>query len=313
MLPPAGGVEKLSSSFYFCLFGSFESRFLPVKVGIFLKTWIKLRHLNKTRLINSYSGTNSQGKWNMEPHTSLHRFVQKCKRRCANVAMETAQTAAAPPSRLPADLISHKNSGNSGMLECFRPQTGANSRFWCEVVINMEKCEFLWRYGETSVMNHHGSPTFGGSGSAQVIDGSQDEPQGLLLLTGHSQDLHGSLEFGELLSSSLLLLGLQRPEQRSKVAIQTSIHPIQLLSREKFGKDLGGSFGKLTLECGRIPKALFSARWLKCSSVLRGKDRNVQVNDSEIQTGRIHEGAVVSWERWERWAHLRLLSAPDIM
>lgn len=29
------------------------------------------------------------------------------------------------------------------------------------------------------------------------------------------------------------------------------------------------NFGVITLDCGRIPKALFSARWLKCSSVLR--------------------------------------------
>lgn len=80
--------------------------------------------------------------------------------------------------------------------------------------------------------NSRGSPTFGGPGGAQVIDGSQDQPQGLLLLPGHSQDLHGCLEFGELLSSSLLLLGLWGGGV-SKVATR----PI----REKFGKDLGGS------------------------------------------------------------------------
>lgn len=88
------------------------------------------------------------------------------------------------------------------------------------------------------------------------------------------------------------------------VAIQTSILPIHLPSWEKFGKDLGGSLDTLTLECGRIPKALFSARWLKCSSVLRGKDQNILVNDSEIQTGRIHEGAMV------RVAELGTLGTP---
>lgn len=53
-------------------------------------------------------------------------------------------------------------------------------------------------------------PTFGGPGSPQVINGPQDEPQGLLLLTGDPQHLHGCLEFGELLRRSLLLLGLRR-------------------------------------------------------------------------------------------------------
>lgn len=53
-------------------------------------------------------------------------------------------------------------------------------------------------------------PTFGGPGSPQVINGSQDEPQGLLLLARHPQHLHGGLEFGELLRCSLLLLGLRR-------------------------------------------------------------------------------------------------------
>lgn len=84
------------------------------------------------------------------------------------------------------------------------------------------------------------APTFGGSGSAQVIDGSQDEPQGLLLLTGHSQDLHGRLEFGELLSSSLLLLGLQGPEQRSKVKGRGPSTPPAESGKGRFGEaDLG--------------------------------------------------------------------------
>lgn len=143
--------------------------------------------------------------------------------------LRRAETAAAS--------IPHKNSGNSGMLECFRPQTGANSRFCYKFLRNMETCEFLWRSGESSVSTRGGSPTFGGSGSTQVIDGSQDEPQGPLLLSGHSQDLHGRLQFGELLSSPLLLLGLHR----SKVAI----HPTQMpgkvgKSLEKIGQtDLG--------------------------------------------------------------------------
>lgn len=97
-------------------------------------------------------------------------------------------------------------------------------------------------------------PTFGGAGSPQVINGSQDEPQGLLLLAGHPQDLHGGLEFGELLRCSLLLLGLRR-------------------SKVKCRQDARGSvWEQLTFEGGRIPKALLSARWLKCSSVLRGQD-----------------------------------------
>lgn len=121
----------------------------------------------------------------------------------------------------------------------------------------------------------HSRPTFGGPGGAQVIDGPQDEPQGLLLLPGHSQDLHGRLQLGELLGSSLLVLGLQRSEvkgQRSR-----SAEPGR--RSEKICLD------KLALECGRIPKALFSARWLKCSSVLRGKDQNGEVSDGEIHAG----------------------------
>lgn len=53
-------------------------------------------------------------------------------------------------------------------------------------------------------------PTFGGPSGPQVVNGPQDEPQGLLLLPRHSQDLHGRLELGELLRRSLLLLGLRR-------------------------------------------------------------------------------------------------------
>lgn len=115
----------------------------------------------------------------------------------------------------------------AGMLERFRPQTGANSRVGCEVVLNMGTC----------VPNHRGSATFGGSGSAQVIDGSQDQPQGLLLLSGHSQDLHGSLEFGELLRGSLLLLGLQGAKVRGQRS--PSVQPTGPPSREEFGWKFG--------------------------------------------------------------------------
>lgn len=51
--------------------------------------------------------------------------------------------------------------------------------------------------------------TFGGSCSPQVVDGSQDEPAGFLLIRGDAQRLHGRLQLTELLSCLLLLLRLQ--------------------------------------------------------------------------------------------------------
>lgn len=33
-----------------------------------------------------------------------------------------------------------------------------------------------------------------------------------------------------------------------------------------------GNVDRHTFECGRIPNALLSARWLKCSSVLRSEE-----------------------------------------
>lgn len=38
----------------------------------------------------------------------------------------------------------------------------------------------------------------------------------------------------------------------------------------------------ITLDCGRIPKALFSARWLKCSSVLGEKKREARSWDQQV-------------------------------
>lgn len=55
-------------------------------------------------------------------------------------------------------------------------------------------------------------PTFGGPGSPQVVDGPQDEPQGLLLVAGDAQHLHCGLQFGKLLRRSLLVLGLRGNE-----------------------------------------------------------------------------------------------------
>lgn len=38
----------------------------------------------------------------------------------------------------------------------------------------------------------------------------------------------------------------------------------------------------ITLDCGRIPKALFSARWLKCSSVLGERRREARCWDQQV-------------------------------
>lgn len=52
--------------------------------------------------------------------------------------------------------------------------------------------------------------TFGGSCSPQVVDGSQNEPAGLLFIGGDAQHLHGRLQLTKLLSCLLLFLRLWR-------------------------------------------------------------------------------------------------------
>lgn len=50
--------------------------------------------------------------------------------------------------------------------------------------------------------------TLGASRSTEMVDCSQDEPEGLLFITTDPQNLHGCLEFGKLLGGTLLLLSL---------------------------------------------------------------------------------------------------------
>lgn len=52
------------------------------------------------------------------------------------------------------------------------------------------------------------SLTLGSSGSTEMVDGCEDEPEGLLFITADPQYLHGCLEFGKLLGGALLLLRL---------------------------------------------------------------------------------------------------------
>lgn len=50
--------------------------------------------------------------------------------------------------------------------------------------------------------------TLGSSRSTEMVDRSEDEPEGLLFITADPQYLHGCLEFGKLLGGALLLLSL---------------------------------------------------------------------------------------------------------
>lgn len=60
-----------------------------------------------------------------------------------------------------------------------------------------------------------GVPTFSGSCGPQVVNGPQDEPEGLLLFARDAQHLHGCLQLGELLRGSLLVFRLEKDMIRS--------------------------------------------------------------------------------------------------
>ena len=53
------------------------------------------------------------------------------------------------------------------------------------------------------------SPTFGGTGGSQVINGGQHEPEGLLLVSRDAQHLHRCLQLSELLRCLLLVFTLE--------------------------------------------------------------------------------------------------------
>lgn len=140
--------------------------------------------------------------------------------------------------------------------------------------------------------------TFGGSCSPQVVDGSQDEPAGLLLIGGNAQHLHGRLQLTELLSCLLLLLRLQGQMgtlvSDFRGTVPPSMSPCCWTLREgrtwvqppkgyyiiietPQGPGLPSSpYCPLTLANGMIPNTVFSAKWFKWSSVLGVQMRHKQ-------------------------------------
>lgn len=55
-----------------------------------------------------------------------------------------------------------------------------------------------------------GVPTFSRARCPQVVNGTEDKPEGFLLFTGDAQHLHGCLQLGELLQGSLLVFRLKQ-------------------------------------------------------------------------------------------------------
>lgn len=127
--------------------------------------------------------------------------------------------------------------------------------------------------------------TFSGSSGPQMINSSQDEPEGLLLFTRDAQHLHGCLQLGELLWGSLLVFRLDeiRSDQTSVFIVGHIDHTMKMWN-ESLQTDTCrlNIFNVVTLDWGRIPKALFSARWFKCSSVLEERRREASCWGQEV-------------------------------
>lgn len=106
-----------------------------------------------------------------------------------------------------------------------------------------------------------------------MINGSEDEPKSLLFITRDAQHFHGCLQLRELLCRSLLVLSLGTNTSNFSLQISPSaftlLFPVgieDIFMSEKL--IISVTPRDITLDCGAIPKALFSAMWLKCSSVL---------------------------------------------
>lgn len=63
---------------------------------------------------------------------------------------------------------------------------------------------------------------------------------------------------------------------REKQQDSEEMYTYEILTERHFS--MTPSSVRVTLECGKIPKALFSARWLKCNSVLEEERREGGVN-----------------------------------
>lgn len=120
-------------------------------------------------------------------------------------------------------VSSQESSGlNSHSLQMSKStkskKSGTHARCWCLCShhVTTSGCE-------ASAVIQMGVPTFGGSCSPQVVNGSQDEPQGLLLFTRDAQHLHGCLQLGELLRGSLLVLRLEERRSDQSLIIHWSL------------------------------------------------------------------------------------------